>query len=145
MNWGVTGLLILFGAFVLLLIFNPNLSCFGKRLKSPFYPLYRRKKHARDEEALKAKRIRTEDYGFKLSDDETPPAPGPPSGRKKGRGLRLQAGSMKRRPDDGESRPGQDAGEKSRRGPWLRGFRRRSLRRGMLPPARGHRPGPRRF
>jgi len=83
MNWGVTGLLILFGAFVLLLIINPNLSCFGRRLKSPLYPLYRRKKLARDEEALKAKRIRTEDYGFKLGDDTAPPASAPDERAKK--------------------------------------------------------------
>ena len=83
MNWGVTGLLILFGAFVLLLILNPNLSCFGRRLKSPFYPLYRRKKLARDEEALKAKKVRTEDYGFNLCDDAAPAAPAPSEKAKK--------------------------------------------------------------
>ena len=78
MNWGVTGLLILFGAFVLLLIVNPNLSCFGRRLKSPFYPLWRKKKLAQQEEmARKTKALKTDDYGFKLSDDESPPAPGP--------------------------------------------------------------------
>jgi hypothetical protein len=44
MNIGLYGLAIVFGAFIILLIINPNLSCFGKRLKSPFYPLLRKKK-----------------------------------------------------------------------------------------------------
>lgn len=74
MNWGVTGLLVIFGAFILLLIFNPNLSCFGKRLRSPFYPLWRRKKIAAEQKALRAKQIKADDYGFKLSDDGAPPA-----------------------------------------------------------------------
>ena len=69
MNWGVTGILVIFGAFVLLLIFNPNLSCFGKRLKSPFYPLFRGKKTRR---AQNAKQVKTEDYGFHLEDAGTP-------------------------------------------------------------------------
>lgn len=43
MSWGATVVLILFGAFVILLIVNPSLSCFGKRLRSPFYPLFRKK------------------------------------------------------------------------------------------------------
>ena len=75
MNWAVTGLLVLFGAFVLLLIVNPNLSCFGKRLKSPFYPLYRKKKLAEEEKARRAKKIKTDDYGFKLGDNGAPPPP----------------------------------------------------------------------
>lgn len=61
MNWGIYGILIIFGIFVLLLILNPNLSCFGKRVKSPFYPILRKKK----------RKIKTEDYGFKLVEDET--------------------------------------------------------------------------
>jgi len=60
MNWGITGILIIFGAFIVLLIVNPNLSCFGKRVKSPFYPLVRRKKI----------RAKTEDYDFKLVEGE---------------------------------------------------------------------------
>lgn len=43
MNIGLYGILIVFGAFVLLLIFNPKFSCFGKKLKSPLYPVLRRK------------------------------------------------------------------------------------------------------
>jgi hypothetical protein len=60
MRWGYYGILIIFVAFFLLLVLSPNLSCFGKRLKSPFYPLFRKKK--------KAKKIKTEDYGFSLVD-----------------------------------------------------------------------------
>lgn len=58
-NIGVYGIIIVLAAFVLLLIFNPNLSCFGKRIKSPFYPLLRKKK----------KTIKTDDYGFRLVND----------------------------------------------------------------------------
>ena len=83
MNWGATALLILFGAFVLLLIINPNLSCFGKRLKSPFYPLWRKKKLDQEEKARKARPIKTDDYGFKLSDDGAPPPAGPSTQAKK--------------------------------------------------------------
>lgn len=61
MSWGIYGILIIFGAFVLLLIFNPNLSCFGKRLKSPLYPVLRKKKG----------KIKTDDYGFKLDNGGT--------------------------------------------------------------------------
>ena len=78
MSSGAYGLLIVFGSFVLILIFNPNLSCFGKRIKSPFYPLFRRK-------AQKKKILKTEDFGFTLADgDKTPretkaPRPTPPT------------------------------------------------------------------
>jgi hypothetical protein len=62
MKWSMTAILIVFAAFVLLLIVNPNMSCFGRRLKSPFYPLFRKKK-LKDDEAKK-KPVKTEDYGF---------------------------------------------------------------------------------
>ncbi len=58
MNWGLYGILIIFGLFVLLLIFNPNLSCFGRTIRSPLYPFFRKKK-----------RVKTEDYGFHLVDE----------------------------------------------------------------------------
>ena len=44
MKWSTTAILVIFAAFVLLLILNPNMSCFGRRIKSPFYPLFRKKK-----------------------------------------------------------------------------------------------------
>jgi hypothetical protein len=72
MSVGGYGILIIFGAFVLLLILNPNLSCFGRRVKSPFYPLIRKRKMSgrtkkgigpEDRESAQKK---TEDYGFRL-------------------------------------------------------------------------------
>lgn len=62
MNFGIYGILVIFGAFILLMIFNPRFSCFGKKLASPFYPLMRKKKQAQ-------RRIKTEDYGFDLGGD----------------------------------------------------------------------------
>lgn len=59
MSWGIYGILVIFGLFVLLLILNPNLTCFGRRLKSPLYPVLRKKKRKR----------KTEDYGFKIVGD----------------------------------------------------------------------------
>ena len=59
MSLGYYGLLIIFALFFLILIFNPNLSCFGKRIKSPLYPLFRKKK----------KKLKTTDYGFSLAND----------------------------------------------------------------------------
>jgi hypothetical protein len=57
----MTAILIVFAAFILLLILNPNMSCFGRRVKSPFYPLFRKKK-LKDE--AKKRPPKTEDYGF---------------------------------------------------------------------------------
>lgn len=66
MKWGATGFLILFAAFILLLIFNPNLSCFGRRVRSPFTPLLRRR---RSKGPAAEKKIPTTDYGFHPIDD----------------------------------------------------------------------------
>jgi len=74
MKWGATGFLILFAAFILVLIFNPNLSCFGKRLRSPFYPISRRRARGAGPE----KKVRTTDYGFHPGGDE-PGAPKAPT------------------------------------------------------------------
>lgn len=81
MSWAGYGFLIIFGLFVLLLFINPNLSCFGKRLRSPFYPLRRKKNLKRQaknygfhlvddkQERLKTKveSQKTKDYGFRLN------------------------------------------------------------------------------
>jgi hypothetical protein len=56
MRWQIYGIIIIFALFVLVLIFNPTLSCFGKKLKSPLYPLLRKRK----------RKLKTEDYGFSL-------------------------------------------------------------------------------
>jgi hypothetical protein len=63
MSVGAYGILIVFGLFVLLLVLNPKLSCFGKRIRSPFYPLLR--KNAKN---AKTARPQTHDYGFHLVD-----------------------------------------------------------------------------
>lgn len=63
MKWTLTGMLVIFAAFILLLILNPNMSCFGRRIKSPFYPLIRKRKMRED--AQQKKPPKTEDYGFK--------------------------------------------------------------------------------
>ncbi len=68
MNWGTTGILIAFGAFVLLLIFNPRISCFGKRIRSPFYPLLRKKER-------KKPVTEPQDYGFRLVEGEVKKKP----------------------------------------------------------------------
>jgi hypothetical protein len=65
MNIGAYGILVIFGALVLLMILNPNLSCFGKRLKSPLYPLLRKRARAA------RKQVPTEEYGFNLRDSES--------------------------------------------------------------------------
>lgn len=64
MNIGTIGILVVLAAFVLLLIINPNMSCFGRKIKSPFYPLIRKKKRRREGEEAK-KPPKTEDYGFR--------------------------------------------------------------------------------
>jgi hypothetical protein len=71
MNIGIYGILIIFAAFIILMAVNPRLSCFGKKLKSPFYPFFRRKKLAEENDRRRRERlakIKTEDYGFILDD-----------------------------------------------------------------------------
>ena len=83
MNIGLYGILIVFGLFVVLLIVNPNLSCFGKKIRSPFYPLLRKKKSrkleaedygfdlgGKSKQKRNTKKIKTEDYGFDLGGDK---------------------------------------------------------------------------
>jgi hypothetical protein len=64
MSLGMYGILFIFGAFVALMIINPNLSCFGKKLRSPLYPIMRKKK---------IKALKSEDYGFDLGGPEDRP------------------------------------------------------------------------
>lgn len=61
MNFGVYGILIIFGIFIVLLIINPRMSCFGKRVSSPLYPLFRKQKK---------RKVKTKDYGFHLDEEE---------------------------------------------------------------------------
>jgi len=66
MNIYFLGALILFIVFMVILIANPKISCFGKKIKSPFYPLFRKKKKTSER---KGKKI--DDYGFSLVDEES--------------------------------------------------------------------------
>ncbi len=61
MRWQIYGILVIFALFVIALIFNPTLSCFGRKLKSPFYPILRKRK----------RKLKTDDYGFSLGDKKT--------------------------------------------------------------------------
>ena len=76
MNVGTYGILFVFGLFILILIFNPRLSCFGKQIRSPFYPLLRKRRKKDKKKAAREAR----DYGFRLVDKESaePGAPGEP-------------------------------------------------------------------
>ena len=60
MRWQIYGIIVIFALFVIALIFNPTLSCFGRKLKSPFYPILRKKK----------RKLKTGDYGFSLDEDD---------------------------------------------------------------------------
>ena len=62
MNWATYGVIIIFGAFIVLMILNPKLSCFGRKITSPLYPILRHKKKSQ-------KRMKTQDYGFKLTEE----------------------------------------------------------------------------
>ena len=75
MSFGVYGILVIFGLFILLLVVNPNLSCFGKRIKSPFYPLIRKKRikvgtldagKPEDGKGTGTVKQKAKDYGFRL-------------------------------------------------------------------------------
>jgi hypothetical protein len=83
MNIGLIGLIVVFAAFILLLIINPRLSCFGKRITSPLYPLMRKRRMGDGRtgrrppapgrpdarETAQKPGPKTEDYGFHLDDD----------------------------------------------------------------------------
>lgn len=75
MTIGAYVILILFAVFLVLLVTSPKLSCFGRKLRSPFYPLTRKRR-------APSKPVKTTDFGFHLSPDGKP-APRPsakPSG-----------------------------------------------------------------
>ncbi len=68
MPWTVYAILIVFGLFVLLMIINPRLSCFSRKISSPLYPIMRKKKQ---------RMVQTEDYGFHLGGEEDKRSRGP--------------------------------------------------------------------
>ncbi len=74
-NIGVYGILVVLAAFIILLVLNPKMSCFGRKIKSPFYPLTRKKKA---KEAAEKKAV---DYGFKLVDGAQPKPGAPAQGK----------------------------------------------------------------
>jgi len=61
MNLILYGILVILALFIILLVFNPNISCFGRRVKSPFYPVLRKRTR---------KKTKTTDYGFDLGGGE---------------------------------------------------------------------------
>jgi hypothetical protein len=76
MSWGAYAILVIFGAFVLLLILSPNMSCFGKRIRSPFYPLRRKREMKKAiKEELKKKMT---DYKFDLGEGPDGKTAAPP-------------------------------------------------------------------
>ena len=77
MTWPMYGIIIIFGVFLLLLVINPRLSCFGKRVTSPIYPLVNRKR-------LKA--MRAEEYGLSLGDEDDEPVDESRDGRQSNSG-----------------------------------------------------------
>ncbi|MHB8053974.1 MAG: hypothetical protein ACYDH3_01795 [Candidatus Aminicenantales bacterium] len=71
MNIGVIGILVVFAVFIVLIAKNPRLSCFGRKIASPFYPLFRRnrmKEEKRRQYQEHLRNVKTDDYGFKLDD-----------------------------------------------------------------------------
>ncbi len=75
MRLGVYGLLIAMGLFILLLVFNSKLSCFGRIVRSPLYPLFRKRKKKRE--------LAPRDYGFNLGEGKSGQAKREPTRAKK--------------------------------------------------------------
>jgi hypothetical protein len=67
MNIYAWGAIIIFGIFMIILILNSNISCFGRKIKSPFYPLLRKRKKKSSQE----KKKKIDDYGFSLVDEKS--------------------------------------------------------------------------
>jgi len=80
MNLALYGILIILALFIVLMVFNPNLSCFGRKLKSPLYPVLRKRKQNQ-------KKMNTADYGFDLGS----------SGKKRIQGTNMQKSPLQKR------------------------------------------------
>ncbi len=63
MTLAMYGILVILILFIVLMVFNPSLSCFGRKLKSPLYPVLRKKKRNQ-------KKMKTVDYGFDLGSSQ---------------------------------------------------------------------------
>jgi len=81
MKLALYGILVILVLFIVLMVYNPSLSCFGRKLKSPLYPITRKKK-------MKQKMRETLDYGFDLGG----------SGEKRTHGTSTKKQSQKKRP-----------------------------------------------
>ena len=81
MKLALYGILVVLALFIVLMVFNPSLSCFGRKLKSPFYPVTRKRK-------MKNRKRETVDYGFNLGS----------SGEKRTLGNSAHTQVQKRRP-----------------------------------------------
>lgn len=100
MTLALYGILVILALFIVLMVFNPNLSCFGRKLKSPFYPMIRKKKP-------KQKMREMVDYGFDL---------GGPGGKKThGATTQKQAPRKSSSPNIATEDYGFDLGGKSRK------------------------------
>jgi hypothetical protein len=69
MKLALYGILVIIALFIILMVFNPRLSCFGRKLKSPFYPVTRKRK-------MKNIMRETTDYGFDLGGSGEKRTPG---------------------------------------------------------------------
>ena len=77
MKLALYGILVILGLFIILMVFNPRLSCFGRKLKSPLYPVLRKRKQ-------RQKKMTMVDYGFDLDNP----------GKKRGDGNRIPKQAM---------------------------------------------------
>jgi hypothetical protein len=93
MKLALYGILVIIALFIILMVFNPNLSCFGRKLKSPFYPVARKRK-------MKNKMRETTDYGFDLGG----------TGEKRALGSSTHIQAQKRRPGSKPSIATEDYG-----------------------------------
>jgi hypothetical protein len=80
MNLALYGILVVLALFIVLMVFNPNLACFGRKLKSPLYPVLRKRKQKR-------KSMDATDYGFDLGG----------SGKKRDPGTDMQKSPLPKR------------------------------------------------
>lgn len=69
MKLALYGILVILALFIVLMVFNPRLSCFGKKLRSPFYPMVRKRKQ-------RERQLKTTDYGFDLDSPAKKQVPG---------------------------------------------------------------------
>jgi len=112
MSFRIYAIIIIFALFIIITIINPRLSCFGRWIKSPLYPLLRKRRQ---------KQVKTTDYGFKLSEGKTSAlSKRPPSLPKKEKlpsskvkNIKTEDYGFKLSGDNHESKSDQDESDKS--------------------------------